>query len=86
MKMKQGLLHGVPAHARQHSSDLTLFTLINPEIPEPNFSTITVTLNSVDESPLTGRVRRQIRSERRESNSCREDGPFHGPKFPLYGV
>ncbi|XP_057778077.1 uncharacterized protein LOC130996812 isoform X2 [Salvia miltiorrhiza] len=47
-------------------SHATFLSLPFPPIPKPKYPTITVTLNSVDESPATGRERRQMRKERRE--------------------
>ncbi|KAL8517388.1 hypothetical protein ACS0TY_015573 [Phlomoides rotata] len=64
--MKQGILSW-------SNSPYTTFlspsfpTTLKPKFPKPNFSKITVTLNSVEESPLTGRERRQMRNARRES-------------------
>ncbi|KAK4418988.1 hypothetical protein Salat_2311600 [Sesamum alatum] len=65
--MKQGLLSW--SHCPYHPTFLSLpfSTTLQPGISKPKFSTITVTLNSVDESSLTGRERRQMRNERRES-------------------
>ncbi|CAA0836325.1 plastid transcriptionally active 13 [Striga hermonthica] len=39
----------------------------NPTTHKPKLLTITATLNSVDESPLTARERRKMKNERRES-------------------
>ncbi|KAH6762017.1 plastid transcriptionally active 13 [Perilla frutescens var. hirtella] len=60
--MKQGLL------SWSHTTFVSLPfpPTLKPIIPKPKFSKITVTLNSVDESPATGRERRQMRKERRE--------------------
>ncbi|KAL2250444.1 uncharacterized protein LOC105174522 [Sesamum indicum] len=65
--MKQGLLSW--SHCPYYPTFLSLpfSTTLQPRVSKPKFSTITVTLNSVDESPLTGRERRQMRNERRES-------------------
>ncbi|KAL0423442.1 UNVERIFIED_CONTAM: hypothetical protein Sradi_0879000 [Sesamum radiatum] len=65
--MKQGLISW--RHCPYYPTFLSLpfSTTLQPRISKPKFSTITVTLNSVDESPLTGRERRQMRNERRES-------------------
>ncbi|KAI3474803.1 hypothetical protein Pfo_030062 [Paulownia fortunei] len=64
--MKQGLLSWSHCPYPTFLS-LPFSTTLKPKIPKPKFSTIIVTLNSVDESPLTGRERRQMRNERRES-------------------
>ncbi|GFP86265.1 hypothetical protein PHJA_000770300 [Phtheirospermum japonicum] len=66
-KMKQGLLSWSHCPYPTTFISLPFSTPLNPKTPTPKFSTITVTLNSVDESPLTGRERRQMRNERRES-------------------
>ncbi|KAL9153043.1 hypothetical protein ABFS82_10G023300 [Erythranthe guttata] len=64
--MKQGLLSWSHCpYPKPLSSPFS--TAIKPRFTKPKLSTITVTLNSVDESPLTGRERRQMRNERRES-------------------
>ncbi|KAL1545584.1 hypothetical protein AAHA92_22291 [Salvia divinorum] len=60
--MKQGLISW--GHAISLSPPLLLIP--KPTIPKPKFPTICVTLNSVEESPATGRERRQMRKERRE--------------------
>ncbi|KAG6437151.1 hypothetical protein SASPL_102062 [Salvia splendens] len=60
--MKQGLISW--RHAISISPPLLLIP--GTTIPKPKFPTISVTLNSVEESPATGRERRQMRKERRE--------------------
>lgn len=42
-------------------------TTFKPKFPRPNCTAVTVTLNSVEESPLTARERRQMRKDNRES-------------------
>ncbi|KAL3639452.1 hypothetical protein CASFOL_017359 [Castilleja foliolosa] len=68
--MKQGVL--IWSHCPYSSSFTSIpFSLpINPKIPKLKLSTITATLNSVGESELTGRERRQMRNERRESKDA----------------
>ncbi|KAG6433842.1 hypothetical protein SASPL_105460 [Salvia splendens] len=60
--MKQGLISW--SHAISISPPLLLIP--RPTIPKPKFPAISVTLNSVEECPATGRERRQMRKERRE--------------------
>ncbi|KAI3474166.1 hypothetical protein Pfo_028954 [Paulownia fortunei] len=60
-------------------------TTLKPKIPKPKFSTIIVTLNSVDESPLTGRERRQMRNERRESKPAYKEGRAEFDNLALLG-
>ncbi|KAL3826075.1 hypothetical protein ACJIZ3_022104 [Penstemon smallii] len=64
--MKQGLLSWSPCP--YPTFPFPSSTVKPIKIPNPKFSTITATLNSVDaESPLTARERRQMRNERREN-------------------
>lgn len=60
--MKQGLL------SWSHTAffPLPFSPSLKPTILKPKFPTITVTLNSVEESPATSRERRQMRKEARE--------------------
>ncbi|XP_073156375.1 uncharacterized protein [Henckelia pumila] len=66
--MKQGLLPWSPC---TYSASISLLlrpaTTFKPEFPRPNCTAVTLTLNSVDESPLTARERRQMKKENRES-------------------
>ncbi|KAG8376979.1 hypothetical protein BUALT_Bualt09G0120600 [Buddleja alternifolia] len=75
--MKQGLLSWSPS-PYPNSLPFPTTTLNPPIFPTPKFSIITATLSSssVNESPLTGRERRKMRNERRETkpaNNWREE-------------